>query len=121
MRTTFYIASAPENHVAVRNLADFFQSKGWRWASGNAWGRKRSFVPGWVAVDMHAALSADVFVLLQGDERSLGAHAQLGSRWAAHKTAFVIRQGGEHHPLYELPGVVTFDAPEDFAQAVFGP
>jgi hypothetical protein len=120
MRTTFYIASAAENHVAVRRLADFLMSRGWRWASGNAWGRDRVYDPVWVVNDMRAVLGADVFILLLSGDSAVGPHAQLSARWVSHKTIYGIRNEAPHHPLHELPGIVWFDAMEDFAQATFG-
>jgi len=121
MRTSFYIASHPENHVEVRSLADFLQSRGWRWAMGNAWARKRTLDSSWVAKDMHAALSADVFIFLLKREPTPGAYAQLGARWAARRLIFGIRQGMSHHPLHDLPEINWFETAEDFAQATFGP
>jgi len=121
MRTTFYIASAPDNYVAVRNLADFFISRGWRWSPGNAWQRKRVYEPEWVSRDMHAALSADVFVLLlpTDPKATVGPHAQMAARWAVHRTIYGVRNGAERHPLHDLPGITWFDEVQDLAQGLF--
>lgn len=121
MRPTFYIASSSENHVDVRRLGDLFQSRGWCWSPGHAWGRKRIHNPMWVAQDMHAALTADVFVLILHGKTSVGPHAQLCARWATHRPIFGIRQEMEHHPLHDLPEIIWYETMEDFAQATFGP
>ena len=120
MRTTFYIASAPSNHVAVRHLADFLRSRGWRWAPGNAWGPNVRRDPAWVSRDMHAVVSADVFILYLSAEESAGAYAQAGARWGARRPMFGIRGEAEHHPLHDLPEIVWFQTAEEFAQSTFG-
>jgi len=120
MRTTFYIASSPENHVEVRHLAEFLQSRGWRWSAGHAWDHKRLYEAAWAARDMHAALVADVFILILKGEPTPGSHAQLGARWAVRRSIFGIRQGMPHHPLHDLPEIMWFETAEDFAQATFG-
>jgi len=119
-RTTFYIASSPENHVAVRTLADFFESRGWRWSAGHAWNRQRVHEAAWVARDMHAALTADVFILLLGGNSLVGAHAQLGGRWAVRRSIYGIRHGSSHHPLHDLPEIIWHETMEDYVQATFG-
>jgi len=130
MQTTFYIASPFINRFAVREFASVLIEKGWCWSDNHDWTLK-SFAEGpdksdpfwnsWAVRDMHAALSADVFILLLKDKTSAGAHGELCARWALHRPIFAIRQGGDDHLFHKLPGIVWFDTIEEWMQATFGP
>ena len=74
----------------------------------------------WAVKDIHAALNADVFVLLLKDKASAGAHGEMTARWAAHRCVYGIRQGGDSHLFHSLPGITWYETVEDFIQAWFG-
>lgn len=121
---TYYLASSsrPEGVEAAKALAARLDPAGlvcaFPW-----WEHLNDPCDQWSALaslDLEAAVSSDVFVMLAGAGESVGAHVELGARLGAELDAYVL-DADKAHPLFRLHRCVRALADVDALLAALAP
>ena len=121
---TFYIASssAEPKRLRVSQLAKALHQKfGWKWQNGYDWtvgfqeecNYPRHELVYRATMDLLGARDCDVFIFLEGDERSLGANREYGVRWGQQRK-MIYRVSNEREHLFDmLDNVATVETDEE--------
>lgn len=120
MSKTFYIASSsePENLPSVRTLAAELEARGYVWSFDWTEVVEGQLDPAeWppaAEVDINAARSCDLFILLRNERPSKGAHVELGTRLGVKRTVHLITRHTQRHFFYYHDLVTCYDTVEQF-------
>lgn len=126
LRSTFYVTSSPSNKSQVELLADYFKSRGLRWAFDHDWtaaDRSQLMWPGAALLahqDIQASVSADLFVALLTAPLDIRSHSDLAARLAHNREAHLVRQGVvDRTVLHSHPSVIEHESPESLLSYLF--
>lgn len=125
MMKTFYIASSSQldNLPTVRALAAKLEALGWRWAFD--WTlvieaqdeETPDDFPSAAEVDIEAARSCDLFILLRCDPLSRGAQIELGVRLGTKQTVHIIHRMLPNYFFYHHDLVTSYENEDEFLEA----
>lgn len=123
MTKTFYIASSscPDNIPIVRDLAAKMEALGWEWAFD--WTQvvegqvNEAEFPAAAEVDIEAARSCDLFVLLRTDPLSRGAQIEVGVGLGTKQRIHIIHRMIPNYFFYHHDLVTSYETEDDFMKA----